>query len=271
MSELAFDLRPVRFRRQLFLRVVHYTIWVCDDPSVLDPHKLARVLWYVDRMTFVALGEPLTGATYIKHRAAPMPKALAAGLEALARAGLIAVRPATAKSEAPRFFALSEPDLGGMPGESISRLEQAIRHVCFGGAAKARDFQAHDRMASIARLGEAIPYVSALAGVEGDVTTAELSWAAAVLEDRQSASDAQLPAQLQAIDRAACAGLLWHLERDPDAGLAIPTASESVFIHKQAPAPGSRARAVIAVYRFDLDELDVLAWRFGDMTDPTDA
>jgi hypothetical protein len=272
-----------RFRRARFRAAVHHLCWACEDPRALGAERLHLVLWYADRNLHLRRGRPLTGATYVRHRAGPRARPLEAQLRELERDGLLARRPRGGGADGPDqqlLFALAPPPPAPAPGrldaEEVAELEAAFRGVCLGPRAAAVPRRAaHDAVWRAALIGEALPYLTACAGQAGDLLPADVRWAAREAEAGPPAGGgaARLGGGGLGLPRAreAVEALLWHLRRDPGLGASLPGTEGSWFAHKQAGLAAAGVPEVVAVYRFELDELLPAAVRVGPAPpDPED-
>src|SRR5713226_8962653 len=95
-----------------FKALVHYICWRCADPTKLGAAKLNKVLWRADFKAYLELGEPVTGATYVKRQYGPVPFSILPSLRELEDEGKISIREVE-YFERPKkeFFALTRPDL----------------------------------------------------------------------------------------------------------------------------------------------------------------
>lgn len=252
------------FDRGRFKTVVHYVCWVCEDPRVLGPVKLGRILWYSERNTYLVSGKPLTGATFLKLSHGPSPRGLYAVLDELERDRVIAARRQPGELDTMRYFATARPDISGITAEQLSNLECVIRAVCFGADTEVPHRHAHDQILAAAAVGETIPHYTAFAGLPGNIHEADIAWATSQaqhpikrggLHECDELRSGNLPV------REALAALMWHLVRTPGAGISLPTVPESFFLYKQAKITLS-VPDISILYSWDLDEFIVDALYF---------
>ena len=262
------------FRRARFRAAAHHACWACEDPRALGVERLHLVLWRADRDLHLRRGRPLTGATYLRHRAGPRAPALEAQLRELEREGLLARRPGRDGTAGGLLFALAPPAPGGLAGEEVAALEAALRAVCLdprGAGGGGGGGGADEAVWRAALLGEALPYFTVCAGRAGDLSPADLAWAAREAEAAAAAGEGGPPRVAGAAGRPrageAVEALLWHLRRDPSLGASVPGAAGSWFAHRQAGVAGAGVPEVCAAYRLELDELVPAAVRVGPAPD----
>ena len=244
-----------RFARRQFEFLVQYICWICEDPRVLGVERLNRILWYVDRNTYLIRDRVATGATYVRHRNGPWARPLEAVLRDLEHKGLVAQRVRVGNREPDLLVALVKPDLGRFDPEEISLVEAVTRAVCFDSCSSIPCREAHDAVLQAARLGEVIPYFTVFAGRQGELTATDIMWAVRE-SDRQGKDPGKLKVDLPSTKlREATEALLWHLLRDPSRGASLPATSASWFAYRQLGVAGSGVPDVTVVYRFDADEL----------------
>jgi hypothetical protein len=262
-------IRPRRvplFDRHRFRTAVHYVCWVCEDPRVLGPVKLSRVLWYADRNTNLASGEPITGATYVKRPYGPVARPLAPVLRELEQDGAIAIRMHSHGTDMEQYFAIQAPAIAELRPEHVSTLDAAIRHVCFDPHASVANRKEHDRVWRVARVGETLPHYTVFSGIPGDLSEADMDWA--VREARRAPLETNWKEmeelrELNPRIEDACKAVVWYLSREPSAGVPVPAGRESVFLHKQRGHRALDVPDICVLYRLDLEELILGPFRYG--------
>ena len=267
---LRYDPRSerLRFDRTKFRTLVHYICWVCEDPRVLGPVRLGRLLWYVERNEYISTGHPLSGATFVKRPYGPAPRALEAVLRELEKDDIIAIRRPSGDFEDTLYFATVNPDLASLRSEQISNIERAIRRMCFGNSTTIPHQDAHDRIAHAAAVGEGLPYYTAFSGRAGAILEYDIAWAIKqvrlVSPEGRLKELKELRAASEKVEEA-CLGLWWHLFREPSAGANLPGLKELFFLYKQERIIED-IPDISVVYTFDLDELVITALHldFGD-------
>jgi hypothetical protein len=267
-----------RFDRDRFRALVHYVVWVCEDPRSLGPHRLNRVLWYSDRNAYLDFGRPITGATYVRQQGGPQARPLQPMLTELEKDGVIARRLADRSGDFDLLFAIRRPDLSHFKADEISVVEAVTRVVCLDSRGSIAHQAAHDRVWQAARIGEVLPYFTVFAGRPSDILPADIDWGMRMLHPRDGKAPAtsDAPPELagagqvaerhqQAVDAA-----LWHLDRDPSIGVSLPATRASWFIYKQAGLTHLAVPDVVVVYGFDVNEFLLEAVRLGSAEDDVD-
>src|SRR4051794_39698051 len=93
-----------------FKALVHYICWRCEDPTKLGAVKLNKVLWRADFRAYLELGDPVTGATYIKRQYGPVPSDILPTLRQLEAEGKLSIRTVDHyEKDKKEFFALTRP------------------------------------------------------------------------------------------------------------------------------------------------------------------
>ncbi len=269
-QDYAADLPAVSFRqrhafqRRRFETLVQYVCWICEDPRALGLDRLNRILWYVDRISYLTRDRVATGASYVRNRTGPWARPLEAVLRDLERKGLIAQRARVGNREPDLLVSLAKPDLSGFDAEEISLVEAVTRAICFDTRSSITGREAHDSVLQAARLGETIPYFTVFAGRAGENQPGDVAWAIRESERRTHAASppaAVVPTpRLQEVIEA----LVWHLLRDPSLGASLPAAgSTSWFVYRQLAAIAGVPDLAV-VYRIDADELVLGGLRIGE-------
>jgi hypothetical protein len=263
-----------RFNRDRFRALVHYVVWICEDPRSLGPHRLNRVLWYSDRNAYLEIGRPITGATYVRQQGGPQARPLQPMLTELEKDGVIARRLAERSGEFDLLFAIRRPDLSHFRADEISVVEAVTRVVCLDSRGSIAHQAAHDRVWQSAQIGEVLPYFTVFAGRPGDILAADIDWAMRRLHPREGGAPAARnePLEVAGADsadrhREALDAALWHLNRDPSIGISLPATRASWFIYKQAGLSHLAVPDVVVVYGFDMDEFLLEAVRLGSADD----
>lgn len=255
----------ITFDRDRFKAVVHYVIWICEDPRSLGPVKLNRVLWYADRNAYLLHGEPLAGATYVKRPYGPLARALAPVIRELEQESAVAARVRSHNVNMEQYFARHAPRLTGLRPEHIGVLEAATRSVCFDQQAPILNKKAHDRVWRVARVGEVLPFFTVFAGLSGDMLDADMDWALREAHRGRFHADWKEMEELRGVNPAienACKALVWFLSREPSAGMPIGNGGSSTFIYKQKGHQAFNIPDICVIYRFDLEELVLGSFRY---------
>ncbi len=167
------------FDREKFKRLILYVIWRTGDVRDFGAIKLNKVLWFTDARTYEALGESVTGATYIRRKFGPVPKNIEQVLEELEREGQI-----QAWSEPyfdfsiQRYSAHSPPDSSIFNADELGFIDWWIKHVSEQHTAASISEKSHDYGWKIAQDGEELPFKAFLAKrLRQPVDGEELDWA----------------------------------------------------------------------------------------------
>lgn len=168
-----------------FKSLVHYICWKCADPTKLGAVKLNKVLWRTDFKAYLELGEPVTGATYVKRQFGPVPSAILPALRELEEEGQLSIRSVeyfdTQKRE---FFALTRPNLAPFTADEISLADEAIEYVTEKHTARSISEESHDRIWELARIGEEIPYFTVFSK-PAEITEDDIEWAKTKIAELQ--------------------------------------------------------------------------------------
>lgn len=172
-----------RVDRQKFKALVHYICWRCEDPTKLGSVKLYKSLWLSDFRAYYELGEPVTGATYIKLQFGPVPSGVLPVLGELKTEGALSIREVDYYGrDKKEFFALTRPDLSLFTAEEISLIDAAIEYVCERHTAKSISDESHDEIWELALIGEEIPYFTVFAR-PAELTKDDIAWAKIKIEE----------------------------------------------------------------------------------------
>jgi len=181
---MPLDLPTPQFNldRDKLRALVHY---ICDrvpNPKQWGATKLNKALFYSDMESFLSLGRPITGETYIKRQFGPVSEHLPSILEELERDRAIAISQATGYgpySGAPRreFFSLRRPDISDFTPEEISIVDQTVDVICNEFTARGISEYSHDVVWEAAEIGEALPYFTAHARSLGEIDETDVAWA----------------------------------------------------------------------------------------------
>ena len=162
------------FDREKFKQLVHYVIWKAGKRDWFGATKLNKVLWFADARAYVLTGRPITGATYIREKHGPVPKAMMLVQAELEREGAILV---TKEGKLTRIVALTEPDVSALSRENLQAVDWWIEHISRDHTAGTISEKSHDYAWEIARMGEEVPMHAAFANRIRDPKADELEWA----------------------------------------------------------------------------------------------
>lgn len=152
----------VVFDREKFLAAVHFIIEACaDDVDRLGRTKLHKVLYYADMLSYVACGESLTGADYIKQPFGPTARYLGWALRELTGSGAIEIRRRAFHGFLKQDFLVRKPcATNRLDANEMTLLKDVIEFVC-GYSAKEISEISHAKPWESVGFGERIPYASA--------------------------------------------------------------------------------------------------------------
>ncbi len=169
-----------------FKALVHYICWRCEDPTKLGAVKLNKALWRADFKAYLELGEPVTGASYVKRQYGPVPSAILPALRELKDEGKLSIRDVEFyEKEKREFFALERPDLTPFTANEISLIDEAIEYVTEKHTARSISEESHDRIWELARIGEEIPYYTVFSK-PAEITEDDIEWAKTKIVELQN-------------------------------------------------------------------------------------
>jgi hypothetical protein len=159
--------------------VVLYVIWRTGHYKGFGATKLNKVLWFSDARGFQALGSPITGETYIRHKFGPVPQHIGEICDELESDGLIAPwTEAVFEFHAKRYRAFAPPNTTILSGEQLSLIDWWIKHVAEEHTASSISELSHDYAWELAAMGEEIPMHAFLASrIRPPRDGAEADWA----------------------------------------------------------------------------------------------
>jgi hypothetical protein len=256
--------RPI-FNRAKFKALVQYICSRCEDPRVLGPVKLNRVLWYAERIWYFRTGELFVGATYLKRHPGPVAKPLGPLLEELEKDGALSSRERSHGGGMTQYFARLEPDLSVFTAPEISLVDALIETVCFRAAPSPVDIAADDRVWKLAQIGETLPHYTVFAARPAEILKRDLDWAVEHVRRGVGEPDLEELEELTKLNPRideAYAALEWHLTRDLSAGMPIPVTNTSFFLYKQSHSSALTLPAIAVLYTIDLGELAICRARF---------
>jgi hypothetical protein len=161
------------FDRLKFKRLVHYVIWKAGKRDWFGATKLNKVLWFSDTQAFGLMGKPITGATYIREKYGPVPKAMMPVRTELQREGAIRV---VREDKLERVTALTKPDMQPFTFDEMAIVDWWIEHIATYETATSISAKSHDYTWQIAEMGEALPMVATFATRIRNPTEDEIRW-----------------------------------------------------------------------------------------------
>lgn len=147
-------LKVMEFDREKFKRLVHYVIWKAGKRNWFGATKLNKVLWFSDTRAYMLTGKPITGATYIREKHGPVPRAVMPIRDELEAEGL--TRTVT-EGKLKRTTATSAPDMSAFTADEIKAVDWWIDHLDREHTAATASDLSHDYTWEIAAMGETIP------------------------------------------------------------------------------------------------------------------
>jgi hypothetical protein len=171
------------YDKNKFKTLVHY---ICaqrsGDPSSLGAVKLNKILWLADFNAYYSLGEPITGARYVKRQYGPVPHQIVAVLQELQNDGAIEVMDVTHFGKRKKQYRVkSIPSVGIFSEQEKEIIDKTIKFVCDRHTAASISEASHDHVWKVAEDGEEIPYYTVFS-IPGKITEDELEWARMQLE-----------------------------------------------------------------------------------------
>jgi hypothetical protein len=125
--------------------------------------KLNKLLFYVDFIAYLTLGEAVTNHKYQKLENGPAPRAFLPLTKKMEQKGEIAYRVENYfGKEKRRMVALRDPDLSGFSGEEVALIDNVVAEF-WGKNATEMSEMSHEFIGwKLAEIGEDIPYDVAL-------------------------------------------------------------------------------------------------------------
>lgn len=126
---LTFRTRPKREANERLRELILYIADVCQDDEYFGAMKLNKLLYRVDTLAFAELGEPVTGAEYMRQKLGPVPRHLlpvkeeGEGRDWVERERSFYGRPNPQK----RIVPLREADLSKFTPQQVALIDRVIR------------------------------------------------------------------------------------------------------------------------------------------------
>ena len=157
--------------------LVHYIAETVPS-DCLGSVKLNKVLWYADFVSFLRLGEPITGETYVKRQFGPAPKHIQFIVSDLQKDGRLVVREEEYYGyDKKEYFSTRKPDISMFKPDEISIVSEAIRYVCYQHTANSISEKTHGLVWELAEMGEEMPYETAFLEWIGEINEDDIAWA----------------------------------------------------------------------------------------------
>jgi len=161
------------FERDKFKRLVHYIIWRTGNDEWFGATKLNKVLWFSDTEAFALTGKPITGATYIREKHGPVPKAFMPVREELRKEGVVRI---FRQGKVERSIADAAPDMRPFDLSEIAIVDWWIGHISTYHTASTISAKSHDYTWQIAAMGEELPMSAAFATRIREPNAEEVLW-----------------------------------------------------------------------------------------------
>ena len=162
---------------QKFKSLVHYVCAQSPSRAKLGATKLNKILWYAERDAYVRLGEPISGAKFVKRQYGPVPAAIVPILKELEAENAIVIREVEVFGKFKReFISMNRPNISGFKPEEISIINSAIYAICHFHTAESISERSHDEVWHLAAIGEELPLYTVFS-VPGEVDEDDIAWA----------------------------------------------------------------------------------------------
>jgi hypothetical protein len=170
----------VEFDKEKFKRLVHYVVWRTTKRAGFGATKLNRVLWFAEARAYMLHGKPIAGATYIREKNGPVPRAMMPIRDELVREGKITIKNDRFHNRHITYFeSRVRPNMDGFSEEELKIVDWWITHIDEDHTAATISEQSHDYAWEIAKMGEVVPYQAAFAERIRRPTGKQLEWARA--------------------------------------------------------------------------------------------
>ena len=166
----------IPFDKEKLKDVVHYVCSKCE-PSELGNVKLHKILYFADMLHYQSTLKPLTGVEYIKQQFGPVARHLTWAVKELEKEGRIRLeRRDYFGFEKKDYISLTDPQMGRIGNVAPKLLDDVIDFVCARSAREISELS-HNAAWNAARMGEVIPYYSAIGMAPAEVSEADMAWA----------------------------------------------------------------------------------------------
>lgn len=175
-----------QFDRQKFKAMIHYMVSRCP-PEATGRTKLNKAGFYADMLTYLQLGRPMTGETYVKQTHGPAAHHLRSSLRELIVEGALEERlvPYFGYSRY-EYVSRRAPDISRISADEKAIIDEVTDFVCIQHSARSISEFSHTETWKAARQGEELPYFAAteLLLDGDDVDEADRAWADEELQRR---------------------------------------------------------------------------------------
>lgn len=164
------------FNQDKFKALVQYVCWLSrEDPSKLGAVKLNKVLWFSEVISFAKIGEPITGARFVKQKFGPVPKSIMPVLDMLQREGLLRIMEVEYYGHKKRqFVCQGDPNTDIFSKEELEIVDEVAASILNSHTAASISDLTHDAIWKLAGIGEDIPLHAVLASSLGTITEGDL-------------------------------------------------------------------------------------------------
>ena len=167
--------KGMEYDREKFKRLVHYVIWKAGKRDWFGATKLNKVLWFAETRAYMLSGKPITGATYIREKHGPVPKAIMPVRAELEAEGSTRT---TGEGKLKRTTATAAPDLSAFSADEIKTVDWWIDHLDRDHTAGTISDASHDYTWEIAAMGEPIPmHAVFVTRIREEPSPAAMAWA----------------------------------------------------------------------------------------------
>ena len=171
----------MEFDREKFKRLVHYVIWKAGKRDWFGATKLNKVLWFAESRVYVLTGKGITGATYVREKHGPVPRAMMLVRAELEREGTVKT---LWEGKLERATATSAPDLSVFTADELKAVDWWIEHIATYHTAKSISDLSHDFTWEIASMGQVLPMYAAFANrIREEPSQDALAWARKALAE----------------------------------------------------------------------------------------
>jgi Protein of unknown function (DUF4065) len=176
------------YDRNKFKALVLYVIWKTNGVKNFGAIKLNKVLWFSDARAFEALGQAITGETYLRRKFGPVPQHIDEALAELQDEGKTqSWSEPFYDFEVKRFTAHEPPDSTMFSPDELGFIDWWIRHVSHEHTASSISEMSHDYGWRIVKDGEELPYKAFLARrIRPPEDGEELNWAQSAAREIES-------------------------------------------------------------------------------------
>jgi hypothetical protein len=157
-----------------FKQAVHYVVWKAGNKPGFGAVKLNKALWFAEARVYMLFGYQMTGATYIREKYGPVPRAMMPAQKSLQDEGVVEV---WKDGKQTRFRTKTSPDMSQFKKEEMDALDFWIKEIAEEHTAESISEKSHDYAWEIAKMGEEIPLYALLTTRMRDPKEDELEWA----------------------------------------------------------------------------------------------